>query len=64
MLEQLRTSPAKSIAVVLERLKKKLDNAESKKADVQDEWKETVAKNFVKSLDHRSFYFKQNEKNS
>jgi paired amphipathic helix protein Sin3a len=26
------------------------------------EWKKTMASNFYKSLDHRSFYFKQTDK--
>ena len=63
IIEMLRNSPIKSLPVVISRIKLKIDTwKKTSKYDSERIWKETVDKNFFKSLDHRSFYFKQNEK--
>ena len=63
IIEMLRNSPVKSLPVVISRIKLKIDTwKKTSKYDSERIWKETVDKNFFKSLDHRSFYFKQNEK--
>jgi paired amphipathic helix protein Sin3a len=59
----LKTSPLKALPVVISRLKAKIDSwKKTSKFDSERVWKETIERNFYKSLDHRSFYFKQNEK--
>lgn len=59
----LEQDPLRSLPVIIQRLNSKLEawlaNSKQEKERV---WKETAEKNFSKSLDHRSFYFKQNEK--
>lgn len=63
IIEMLRNSPIKSLPVVISRIKLKIETwKKNSKFDSERIWKETVDKNFYKSLDHRSFYFKQNEK--
>lgn len=63
IIEMLKSSPAKSLPVVINRIRQKIETwKKTSKHDSERLWKETVEKNFYKSLDHRSFYFKQNEK--
>mmetsp|Transcript_7761 Transcript_7761/g.14774 ORF Transcript_7761/g.14774 Transcript_7761/m.14774 type:complete len:1058 (+) Transcript_7761:4810-7983(+) len=63
ILNLLRTKPSVAIPVVIKRLTQKIDLwANVAKPDDSKGWDEIVEKNFSKSLDHRSFYFKQNEK--
>jgi paired amphipathic helix protein Sin3a len=62
MFELLRKSPASAIPVILARLKTKDEEWRRQRTKLNEGWKETLEKNYIKSLDHRSFYFKQNEK--
>ena len=63
IIEMLRNSPIKSLPVVISRIKLKIETwKKNSKFESERIWKETMDKNFFKSLDHRSFYFKQNEK--
>lgn len=63
IIEMLKNNPVKSLPVVISRIKNKIETwKKTSKYDSERVWKETVEKNFYKSLDHRSFYFKQNEK--
>jgi hypothetical protein len=59
----LKISPKKTIGVVLFRLRQRLEIwCNVNKVENEKNWREIVEKNFYKALDHRSFYFKCNEK--
>ena len=59
----LEQEPIRALPVIIGRLKSKLEAwLANSKIDKERIWKDTAEKNFSKSLDHRSFYFKQNEK--
>ena len=63
IIEMLKINPIKSLPVVISRIKSKIDNwKKTTKSESEKLWKETIERNFFKSLDHRSFYFKQHEK--
>jgi hypothetical protein len=62
ILELLRKNPAGTIPVVLKRLKQKDFEWRKARQELNQQWNETMAKNFEKSFDHRSFYFKQQDK--
>jgi hypothetical protein len=62
VLELLRKNPAGAIPVVLHRLKQKDEEWRRARAELSKVWKEVMEKNYPKSLDHRSFYFKQQDK--
>lgn len=63
IIEMLKANPIKSLPVVISRIKSKVETwKKTSKFDSERVWKEILDKNFFKSLDHRSFYFKQNEK--
>lgn len=62
-VELLGEEPIKALPVIIGRLKSKLEAwLANSKIEKERVWKDTAEKNFLKSLDHRSFYFKQNEK--
>lgn len=62
ILELLRKYPAGAIPVILKRLKQKDEEWRRAREDLNKQWKEVNEKNFHKSLDHSSFYFKQKDK--
>ncbi|CAG9334351.1 unnamed protein product [Blepharisma stoltei] len=63
IIETLKNNPSRALSVVISRIKSKIDAWKNiSKPESDRTWDETVEKNFYKSLDHRSFYFKQNEK--
>lgn len=62
VLELIRKNPAGALPIVLERLKAKDVEWRKAKAALTPGWKEIMEKNYLKSLDHRSFYFKQSDK--
>lgn len=62
ILEVLRKHPAGAIPVILERLKQKDGEWRRARKELNKQWKDTNEKNFHKSLDHCSFYFKQQDK--
>jgi paired amphipathic helix protein Sin3a len=62
ILELLRKIPGSAIPVILTRLKQKDEEWRRQRIELNKEWKEVLERNYHKSLDHRSFYFKQNEK--
>jgi len=63
IVETLKINPARALPVVIARIKSKVDAWKNiSKPESDRTWDETIEKNFYKSLDHRSFYFKQNEK--
>lgn len=57
----LRKNPAVALPVILTRLKQKQEEWTRCRSDFNKVWAEIYAKNHYKSLDHRSFYFKQQD---
>jgi paired amphipathic helix protein Sin3a len=62
ILDLLRKYPAGAIPVILQRLKQKDEEWRRAREDLNRQWKEVNEKNYHKSLDHSSFYFKQKDK--
>lgn len=62
ILELLRKFPAGAIPIILKRLKQKDEEWRRAREDLNRQWKEVNEKNYHKSLDHTSFYFKQKDK--
>ncbi|TDH69646.1 uncharacterized protein CCR75_009284 [Bremia lactucae] len=62
ILELLRKYPAGAIPIILKRLKQKDEEWRRAREDLNRQWKEVNEKNYHKSLDHTSFYFKQKDK--
>ncbi|KAI7756259.1 hypothetical protein M8C21_019313, partial [Ambrosia artemisiifolia] len=60
-METLRRKPPAALPVVLTRLKQKQEEWLKCKSDFNKVWADIYAKNHYKSLDHRSFYFKQQD---
>ncbi|CAH9142262.1 unnamed protein product [Cuscuta epithymum] len=61
VIDVLRRSTHLALPVILSRLKQKLGEWEQCRSDFDKVWAEIYAKNHHKSLDHRSFYFKQQD---
>ena len=62
VLELLRKNPAGAIPVILARLKQKAVEWGKARQNLDKQWKEVLEKNYQKSLDHRSFYFKTSDR--
>ena len=62
VVELLRKNASVALPVILNRLKQKQEEWLKCKEDMNKVWAEVYAKNYHKSLDHRSFYFKQQDK--
>jgi hypothetical protein len=58
MLELLRKAPADAVPVLLARLHEKDREWKRARRELNETWKAAMEKNYQKSLDHRSFYFK------
>ncbi|KAL2523463.1 Paired amphipathic helix protein Sin3-like 2 [Forsythia ovata] len=61
VMDILRKNPSLALPVILTRLKQKQEEWTKCRADFNKVWAEIYAKNHYKSLDHRSFYFKQQD---
>ncbi|KAH9739826.1 Paired amphipathic helix protein Sin3-like 2 [Citrus sinensis] len=61
VMDILRKNPAIALPVMLTRLKQKQEEWTKCRSDFNKVWAEIYAKNHYKSLDHRSFYFKQQD---
>ncbi|KAJ0042728.1 hypothetical protein Pint_19369 [Pistacia integerrima] len=61
MMDILRKNPVLALPVILTRLKQKQDESTRCRSDFNKVWAEIYAENHYKSLDHRSFYFKQQD---
>lgn len=61
LIEALRTKAPFVLPVILTRLKQKQLEWASCRSDFNKIWAEVYAKNYHKSLDYRSFYFKQQD---
>ncbi|KAK4481866.1 hypothetical protein RD792_012777 [Penstemon davidsonii] len=61
VMDVLRKNAPPALPVILTRLKQKQEEWARCRADFNKVWAEIYAKNYHKSLDHRSFYFKQQD---
>ncbi|KAL6556145.1 suppressor of nup116-c lethal [Orobanche gracilis] len=61
VIDILRKNPVHSLPVILTRLKQKQEEWSKCRSDFNKVWADIYAKNHYKSLDHRSFYFKQQD---
>ncbi|KAK9925188.1 hypothetical protein M0R45_033520 [Rubus argutus] len=61
VMDILRKSPTLALPVILTRLKQKQEEWTRCRSDFNKVWADIYAKNHYKSLDHRSFYFKQQD---
>ncbi|EPS65232.1 hypothetical protein M569_09545, partial [Genlisea aurea] len=61
VFDVLRRNAPLALPVILTRLKQKQEEWVRCRADFNKIWAEIYAKNYHKSLDHRSFYFKQQD---
>ncbi|XP_024973275.1 paired amphipathic helix protein Sin3-like 2 [Cynara cardunculus var. scolymus] len=61
VMDTLRKNPTVALPVILIRLKQKLEEWTKCRSDFNKVWADIYAKNHYKSLDHRSFYFKQQD---
>ncbi|CAA0820219.1 Paired amphipathic helix protein Sin3-like 1 [Striga hermonthica] len=61
VMDILRKNPPLALPVVLTRLKQKQEDWTKCRSDFNKVWAEIYSKNHYKSLDHRSFYFKQQD---
>ena len=64
ILYLVKTAPKATIPVVLKRLLQKQEEWRQLKTDMMPIWTDVYEKNYAKSLDHQSFYFKQMDKKS
>ena len=62
ILELLRKNPAGSIPLILKRLKQKDLEWRKTRQELGKQWKETIDKNYQRIFDHRSFYFRQQDR--
>lgn len=62
ILDLLKKSPATAIPVILVRAKQKDDEWRRLRNENKSIWRKVAEQNYHKSLDHRSFYFKQEDK--
>lgn len=60
--EKIIQNPVMVIDVFLKRLTENLEKVRFEKQLKLDEWKQCCEINFLKSLDHRSFFFKESQK--
>ncbi|KAK8655383.1 hypothetical protein V6N13_107963 [Hibiscus sabdariffa] len=61
VMDVLRKNAHLALPVILTRLKQKQEEWDRCRYDFNKVWAEIYAKNYHKSLDHRSFYFKQQD---
>jgi hypothetical protein len=62
ILDSLFTQPRVTVPLILKRLKQKDLEWIKVRRELNKSWREVAEKNYYKSLDHQSFYFKQNDK--
>ena len=62
MLSLLHKNPTKAIPVIYGRLVQKDKEFRAAREHLNKRWKELAEHNYQKSLDHRSFYFRQSDK--
>ncbi|KAL2519477.1 Paired amphipathic helix protein Sin3-like 4 [Abeliophyllum distichum] len=64
VMDVLRKNASMALPIILTRLKQKQEEWARCRSDFNKVWAEIYAKNYHKSLDHRSFYFKQQDAKS
>ncbi|KAH9709201.1 HDAC interact domain-containing protein [Citrus sinensis] len=64
VMDVLRKNASLALPVILTRLKQKQEEWARCRSDFNKVWAEIYSKNYHKSLDHRSFYFKQQDSKS
>ncbi|XP_047309262.1 paired amphipathic helix protein Sin3-like 4 isoform X2 [Impatiens glandulifera] len=64
VMDVLKKNAPLALPVILTRLKQKQEEWARCRADFNKVWAEIYSKNYHKSLDHRSFYFKQQDSKS
>lgn len=64
VMDVLRKNATLALPVILTRLKQKQEEWARCRSDFNKVWADIYAKNYHKSLDHRSFYFKQQDTKS
>jgi len=62
IIDLLNKNPTVAIPIVLARLRQKDEEWRRVRVGMRDQWRKIAAQNYNKSLDHRSFYFKQEDK--
>ena len=62
MVELLKSCPALAAKVILERLHQKDEEWRRVRQEMKNVWRKISEHNYQRSLDHRSFYFKQEDK--
>ncbi len=62
IVEHIKRAPRVALSVVLPRLRQKDEEWRKARRDMNKIWREVYKDNYYKSLDHRSFYFKQVDK--
>jgi len=62
MINGIKMSPAETIELCLKQIKQKRDHNVQARNEQNKTWRDLCDKNYTKSLDHRAFYFKQNDK--
>lgn len=64
VIDLMRKNPAATVPVVLKRLRQKEREWRSAREAAKSGWKELLQKNFHRSLDHRSFHFRKEDRRS
>eukprot|EP00252_Welwitschia_mirabilis_P014418 TRINITY_DN3168_c0_g1_i2.p1 TRINITY_DN3168_c0_g1~~TRINITY_DN3168_c0_g1_i2.p1 ORF type:complete len:1345 (-),score=339.72 TRINITY_DN3168_c0_g1_i2:26-4060(-) len=64
VIEFIRKDPTAALPVIIKRLKQKCEEWQNYRDSMNKVWADVYAKNYSKSLDHRSFYFKQQDRKS
>ena len=62
MLSNFCVQPLRTSEFILKRLKRNKNGCQQQKERNKEFWKDLCEQNFYKSLDHKSFYFRQSEK--
>lgn len=62
IIELLKLNPIQTIPVILQRMKQKNIEWRTIQHEMRLPWRRIFEQNYVRSLDHRSFYFKQEDK--
>ncbi|KAF6004791.1 Paired AMPhipathic helix protein [Cyanidiococcus yangmingshanensis] len=62
MVMHVKMHPSVAVPIVLNRLKQKDEEWRRARVEMNKIWREICERNYFKSLDHRSFYFRQNDK--
>jgi len=62
IIDLLNKNPTVAIPIVLARMRQKDEEWRRVRVSMRDTWRKIAAQNYNKSLDHRSFYFKQEDK--